>query len=69
MPVVSAINGPAIGAGFVLASVRATQGCRADASFSVSDVEIRLALDNWSIRRLSALVGHGRARAMLSAES
>jgi enoyl-CoA hydratase len=24
-----------------------------------------LALDNWSIRRLSSLVGHGRARAML----
>ena len=24
-----------------------------------------LALDNWSIRRLSSLVGHGRARAMM----
>ena len=64
MPVIGAINGPAIGAGLQLAmmcDLRVVAGCVLQ--FPTS--KYGLALDNWSIRRLSSLVGHGRARAML----
>jgi enoyl-CoA hydratase len=36
-----------------------------EAFFQFPVAKYGLALDNWSIRRLSSLVGHGRARAML----
>jgi enoyl-CoA hydratase len=36
-----------------------------EAFFQFPTSKYGLALDNWSIRRLSSLVGHGRARAML----
>ncbi len=36
-----------------------------DAFFQFPTSKYGLALDNWSIHRLSSLVGHGRARAML----
>jgi enoyl-CoA hydratase len=38
-----------------------------DAFFQFPTSKYGLALDNWSIRRLSWLAGHGRARAMLLA--
>jgi enoyl-CoA hydratase len=38
-----------------------------NAFFQFPTSKYGLALDNWSIRRLSSLVGHGRARAMLLA--
>jgi enoyl-CoA hydratase len=38
-----------------------------DAFFQFPIAKYGLALDNWSIRRLSSLVGYGRARAMLIA--
>jgi enoyl-CoA hydratase len=36
-----------------------------DAFFQFPTSKYGLALDNWSIRRLTSLVGHGRARSML----
>jgi enoyl-CoA hydratase len=36
-----------------------------DAFFQFPVAKYGLALDNWSIRRLSSLVGHGRARSMI----
>jgi enoyl-CoA hydratase len=65
MPVIGAINGPAIGAGLQLAMVCDLRVVAPDAFFQFPTSKYGLALDNWSIRRLSSLVGHGRARAML----
>jgi enoyl-CoA hydratase len=65
MPIIGAINGPAIGAGLQLAMRCDLRVVAADAFFQFPTSKYGLALDNWSIRRLSSLVGHGRARAML----
>lgn len=65
LPVIGAINGPAIGAGLQLAMQCDLRVVAADAFFQFPTSKYGLALDNWSIRRLSSLVGHGRARAML----
>jgi enoyl-CoA hydratase len=63
--VIGAINGPAIGAGLQLAMQCDLRVVAPDAFFQFPTSKYGLALDNWSIRRLSSLVGHGRARAML----
>lgn len=67
VPVIGAINGPAIGAGLQLAMVCDLRVVAPQAYFQFPTSKYGLALDNWSIRRLSSLVGHGRARAMLLA--
>ncbi|ORA17059.1 enoyl-CoA hydratase [Mycobacterium asiaticum] len=65
VPVIGAINGPAIGAGLQLAMQCDLRVVAPNAFFQFPTSKYGLALDNWSIRRLSSLVGHGRARAML----
>src|SRR6202790_1864795 len=65
VPVIGAINGPAIGAGLQLAMRCDLRVAAPDAFFQFPTSKYGLALDNWSIHRLSSLVGHGRARAML----
>ena len=67
MPVIAAINGPVIGAGVQLAMVCDLRVVAPEAYFQFPIARYGLALDNWSIRRLSSLVGYGRARAMLLA--
>ncbi len=67
IPVIAAINGPAIGAGVQLAMISDLRVVAPDAYFQFPIAKYGLALDNWSIRRLSSLVGYGRARAMLIA--
>ncbi len=64
-PVIGAINGPAIGAGLQLAMVCDLRVVSQDAFFQFPSSKYGLALDNWSIRRLTSLVGYGRARSML----
>ena len=67
VPVIAAINGPAIGAGVQLAMVCDLRVVAPGAYFQFPIARYGLALDNWSIRRLSSLAGHGRARGMLLA--
>ncbi|MEI6251489.1 MAG: enoyl-CoA hydratase [Mycobacteriaceae bacterium] len=67
VPVIAAINGPAIGAGVQLAMVCDLRVVAPGAYFQFPIARYGLALDNWSVRRLSSLAGHGRARAMLLA--
>jgi enoyl-CoA hydratase len=67
VPVIAAINGPAIGAGVQLAMVCDLRVVAPDAYFQFPVAKYSLALDNWSIRRLTSLAGHGRTRAMLLA--
>ncbi len=67
VPVIGAINGPAIGAGVQLAMICDLRVVAPDAYFQFPIARYGLALDNWSIRRLSSLAGYGRARGMLLA--
>ena len=67
VPVIAAINGAAIGAGVQLAMVCDLRVVAPEAYFQFPIARYGLALDNWSIRRLASLAGHGRARAMLMA--
>ncbi|MBB5162435.1 enoyl-CoA hydratase [Mycobacterium sp. AZCC_0083] len=67
IPVIGAINGPAIGAGVILAMICDLRVVATDAYFQFPVAKYGLALDNWSIRRLTSLVGAGRARGMLIA--
>lgn len=67
IPVIGAINGPAIGAGVILAMICDLRVVSPDAYFQFPVAKYGLALDNWSIRRLTSLVGAGRARGMLLA--
>lgn len=67
VPVIAALNGPAIGAGVQLAMICDLRVVAPGAYFQFPIARYGLALDNWSIRRLASLAGHGRARAMLLA--
>lgn len=67
IPVIGAINGPAIGAGVILSMICDLRVVAPEAYFQFPVAKYGIALDNWSIRRLVSLVGHGRARGMLMA--
>lgn len=67
VPVIGAINGPAIGAGVILSLICDLRVVAPEAYFQFPIAKYGLALDNWSIRRLTSLVGAGRARGMLLA--
>ena len=67
VPVIAAINGPAIGAGVILSMICDLRVVAPDAYFQFPVAKYGIALDNWSIRRLTSLVGAGRARGMLLA--
>lgn len=65
VPVIGYINGPAIGAGVILSLICDLRVVAPEAYFQFPVAKYGLALDNWSIRRLTSLVGAGRARGML----
>lgn len=67
VPVIAAVNGPAIGAGVILSMICDLRVVAPDAYFQFPVAKYGIALDNWSIRRLTSLVGAGRARGMLLA--
>lgn len=67
IPVIGAINGPAIGAGVILSMICDLRVVAPEAYFQFPVAKYGIALDNWSIRRLASLVGAGRARGMLLA--
>ncbi|OAN31630.1 enoyl-CoA hydratase [Mycolicibacterium iranicum] len=67
LPVIGAINGPAIGAGVILSMICDLRVVAPEAYFQFPVAKYGIALDNWSIRRLTSLVGAGRARGMLMA--
>jgi len=70
VPVVAAINGPAIGGGTQLAAACDLRVATSAARFAVPTARNGLAVDPWTIRRLVDLVGGGHARGiLLAAES
>lgn len=67
VPVIAAVNGPAIGAGTQLAIAADLRVVAPGAVFGVPTAKIGLAVDPWTIRRLAQLGGHGAARMLLLA--
>jgi enoyl-CoA hydratase len=65
IPVIAAVNGPAIGAGTQLAIACDLRVAAEGAVFAVPTARNGLAVDPWTIRRLALLAGGGAARAML----
>lgn len=67
VPVVAAVNGPAIGGGTQLAIAADLRVVAPSAVFAIPTAKLGLAVDPWTIRRLARLAGEGRARALLLA--
>lgn len=70
VPVIAAVNGPAIGAGTQLAIACDLRVADESARFAVPTAKNGMAVDGWTIRTLAQLAGTGRARRlMLAAEA
>jgi enoyl-CoA hydratase len=70
VPVIAAVNGPAIGAGTQLAVACDLRVADETAKFAVPTARNGMAVDAWTIRALAALAGGGVARRlMLAAET
>lgn len=67
VPVVAAVNGPAIGAGTQLAIACDLRVAGPTAVFGVPTARIGLAVDPWTAHRLATLAGGATARALLLA--
>lgn len=65
MPVVAAINGHAIGAGMQLTIAADLRVVSDNATFAIPTARLGLAVDPWTIERLTSLVGGGPARRIL----
>jgi enoyl-CoA hydratase len=70
VPILAAVNGPAIGAGTQLAMACDLRVAAESARFAVPTAKNGMAVDAWTIRTLAQLAGTGPARRlMLAAES
>lgn len=67
VPVIAAVNGPAVGAGLQLALACDLRVAAPGAHFMIPVTRIAVAVDNWTVVRLSELAGGGVARGMLLA--
>jgi enoyl-CoA hydratase len=65
VPVLAAVNGPAIGAGTQLAIACDLRVAAPGAAFGVPTARLGLAVDPWTAHRLAALAGGGVARSVL----
>jgi len=65
LPVVAAVNGPAIGAGTQLAVAADLRVAGPDAVFGVPTARLGLAVDPWTVARLVQLAGAGPASRLL----
>ena len=65
VPVIAAVNGPAIGAGTQLAIACDLRMVDATAVFGVPTARLGLAVDPWTIRRIAALAGVASAGSMV----
>lgn len=65
VPVVAAVNGPAVGAGAQLALACDLRVAASTARFQIPVAKVGLAVHNWTVRKLAEIVGGGHARTML----
>lgn len=67
VPVLAAVNGPAIGAGTQLALAADLRVVVPSARFGLPTAQLGLAVDPWTLRRLALIVGGGAARRIVLA--
>ncbi|MBY6314351.1 MULTISPECIES: enoyl-CoA hydratase [Nocardiaceae] len=65
IPVVAAVNGPAVGAGTQLALAADLRVVSPSAFFAIPSTRLAIAVDSWTVRRLTSLAGGGPARTVL----
>lgn len=65
IPVVAALNGPALGAGVQLAMAADLRVMAPDSYLAVPAAKLGISVDRWTIRRLASLIGGGPARTVL----
>lgn len=65
VPVIAAINGPAVGAGTQLAIACDLRVLAPEGFFEIPSTRLGLAVSNWTIKRLASLAGGGVARTIL----
>jgi enoyl-CoA hydratase len=65
IPVISAINGGAIGAGLQVALASDLRVIEPDAFIAIPAAKLGISVDRWTVRRLAALIGGGPARTIL----
>ena len=70
IPIIAAVNGPAIGAGTQLALAADLRVVAPTGRFAVPAARLGISVDRWTVRRLASLVGGGPARTVfLAAEA
>lgn len=67
VPVIAAVNGPAIGAGTQLALASDLRVVAPEGKFAVPAARLGISVDRWTVRRLASLAGGGPARTVLLA--
>ena len=67
VPIIAAVNGPAIGAGTQLALAADLRTVDPSAKFAIPTATLGLAVDPWTLRRLALLAGGGIARRIVLA--
>ena len=65
IPVVAAVNGPAVGAGTQLAIASDLRVVADGAIFEIPSTRLGIAVNNWTIKRLASLAGGSVARTIL----
>lgn len=65
VPVVAAVNGPAVGAGTQLAIAADLRVVAPGAYFAIPSTRLAIAVDRWTVTRLTAVAGGGVARTIL----
>ena len=65
VPVIAAVNGPALGAGTQLAIASDLRVVSPEAFFAIPAAKLGITVDRWTARRLASLVGGGPARTIL----
>ncbi|MGV8871372.1 MAG: enoyl-CoA hydratase [Rhodococcus sp. (in: high G+C Gram-positive bacteria)] len=65
VPVIAAVNGPAVGAGTQLAIACDLRVVAPGAFFEIPSTRLGIAVSNWTVERLAALAGGGVARTIL----
>ncbi|MDQ1181388.1 MULTISPECIES: enoyl-CoA hydratase [unclassified Rhodococcus (in: high G+C Gram-positive bacteria)] len=65
VPVIAAVNGPAVGAGTQLAIAADLRVVDSGAFFAIPSTRLAIAVDNWTVKRLVSLAGGGPARTVL----
>ncbi|MTE11370.1 enoyl-CoA hydratase [Nocardia aurantiaca] len=65
VPVISAINGGALGAGVQLALASDLRVMTPDSFIAIPAAKLGISVDRWTVRRLSNLIGQGPARTIL----